>query len=123
MTIQQHFCQEELKDWSLFGAAESCMDKKQVASHCVKHQHQPSFDQKNCCDDRATYANADLEATQGTPTTADAMPVCTMPPSIPFQLLLNARPLAHYPKVLRYYHYKAPPPTYKSHIYFQVFRC
>jgi|TARA_R110001632_G_scaffold225613_1_gene358758 hypothetical protein len=46
-TVAQHYCGDDLVDFSFFGQAESCGMESQQTSD----SHNANFDKKDCCDD------------------------------------------------------------------------
>ena len=74
-SIDMHYCQGELKSFSFLGKAETCHDKQKVAPKpkgCKHHQKMNaqkmeqenkncSMDEKNCCENKTMYFQANLD--------------------------------------------------------------
>lgn len=127
VVMHQHFCQDKLKSFSVFGRSTKscCKDEKKISliGCSDKKEKGLHFHKKDCCQNKILLSKVE--------NTKQNLPLIDLPnasvfyfpiPKNNFFVLKNYNmSYMPYNEVLRYYSMKAPPPIF--HILFSVFRC
>ena len=71
LAVDMHYCQGQLKSFSLFGKAKNCHEMMQAKASCSHHQKMAtatdttcSEDEKDCCKNKTVYLESDQDQVQ-----------------------------------------------------------
>ncbi|WP_143473541.1 HYC_CC_PP family protein [Flavilitoribacter nigricans] len=122
VVINQHFCQDELKNTALFAAVQSCHTTEETpAPACPHHQKQSKrngLDQRDCCNDSTHF----LKSTQEQQMEQQDLPVWKALVATPVAAFTTASVFSQSPAQLSGRFYRPPPLPTEPTIQFQIFR-
>lgn len=124
VTVNSHYCLDELKEMALFVPVKKCCGDKKVEVSCPTEEFQ--FSQKDCCKDKTDYIKADIDAnhlSDGTDLLASSFFALPFPvndviqSSTSFSFQFFSKP------EIRYFSFAPPPNKVAFYIQYQSFLC
>ncbi len=124
ITLDAHFCQDELKGISVFSKASNCHEKKMSCSSksmksCCASKKKIVKEDKPCCHNESTVLlmDSDLVLSQFLDINTCDLDLCILRSEVDFSFTPLSR------KNTRFQNYRPPPLIVERHIVFQNFRC
>ena len=125
ITVNSHYCLDELKEIALFVPAKQCCAPSPKLVTDQKSEQSPHVSNKDCCENMSRYAQADFDSSQGD----DRLLISK---TIPLLATLATTSLANYSNnfyhffskdEVRHFNFRPPPPTRKIYLIIESFLC
>ena len=119
IVLNKHFCQQQLKNWSLFVEVATCHHKK--AAPVCPHHPPPEESKKGCCENKSEFFQLDVEYL----ITNAGFDLAPLPISATSLWIgkLEINPQLYWPTPTHYLNYKPPLLQYDRPVLLQTFLC